>query len=128
MALSAHVLSLNPFGMPKVCDDVESAYTDIIYLIMLEKGKFQSHPDMGVDIRRRYRFNNDVNLLYHLQQDITNQISKYLPELALIDVAVNMKDEVLGIIINTETGAFGLEYNTTTDIMKASPTYELGDL
>ena len=128
MALSAHVLSLNPFGMPKVCNDVESAYTNIIYLILLEKGKFQTHPNMGVDIRRRYRFNNDANLLHHLQDDIAAQISQYLPELAMIDVAVNMKDEVLGIIINTETGSFALEYNTTSDIMQASPTHELGDL
>ena len=128
MAVTAHVLSLNAFGMPKVCNNVESIYTNLIYLIMLEKGKFLSHPDMGVDIRRRYRFNNDINLLNALQRDISNQVAQYLPELSVIDIAVTMKNEILGIIINTEKGAYSLEYNTTTNAMNASPTYELGDL
>ena len=72
--MKEHVLSLNNFGMPKVFNDNDSAYVLIIRLILLEPGKFQSHPDMGVGIRSRYRFNNEENFLMNLQNDIKKQI------------------------------------------------------
>jgi hypothetical protein len=128
MAISAHVLSLNDFGMPKVCNSIESAYTNLVYLIMLEKGKFQSHPDMGCSIRSRYRHNNDANFLQNLQRDITSQIEQYLPELSMIEVAVNNKNGVLGIIINTEQGSYAISYNSTNGIIDAPATRLLEDL
>ena len=57
--MKEHVLSLNDFNMPKVFNESDSAYVLIIRLLLLKPGKFQSHPEMGVGIRRRYRFNND---------------------------------------------------------------------
>ena len=117
--MQAHLLSMDSFGMPKVAGQIESMYTYIVYLILLEKGKFQTHPDMGVDIRRKYRFNNDTNLLQTIQKDISNQISTYLPELGVIEVAVNMKNQILGIIINTEAGAYAITYDTTNGIIDA---------
>lgn len=126
--MQAHVLSKNDFGMPLVFNGTDAAYTKIVYLIMLEPGKFQSHPYMGVGIRSKYRHNNDINFLQNLQRDITNQIQMYLPELSMIDVSVNHKNEVLGIIINTEQGAYALAYNSSTDIMDAPATYVLDNL
>ncbi len=128
MAVTAHVLSLNTFGMPKVCNKVESIYTNLIYLILLEKGKFQTHPDMGVDIRRRYRFNSNANILYDLQQDISNQIERFLPSLSIIDISLSMKNNILIIMINTDDGAYALEYNTDTTVMNVLPSHQLSDL
>ena len=126
--MQAHLLSLNDFGMPKVYSGTSAMYTKIVYLILLEKGKFQSHPDMGVGIRSRYRFNNSEDLLSNLQADITNQINTYLPELSFIDISVNIKDHTLGIVINTEEGAYTIAYNRSTDVLDAPATYVLDDL
>lgn len=126
--MEAHLLSLNNFGMPKVYSGTSAMYTKIVYLIMLEKGKFQSHPTMGVGIRSRYRHNNDINFLQNLQIDITNQIEAFLPELSMVDVSVNEKNNVLGIIINTSEGAYTMAYNSANDVMEAPATYVLDNL
>lgn len=126
--MKEHVLSLNNFGMPKVFNDNDSAYVLIIRLILLEPGKFQSHPDMGVGIRSRYRFNNEENFLMNLQNDIKKQIDKYLPELSATDVTVTNNNKVLGIIINTAEGAYVVSYNTTTNVMEAAANHVLDEL
>ena len=126
--MKEHVLSLNNFGMPKVFNDNDSVYVLIIRLILLEPGKFQSHPDMGVGIRSRYRFNNEENFLMNLQNDIKKQIDKYLPELSATDVIVTNNNKVLGIIINTAEGAYVVSYNTTTNVMEAAANHVLDEL
>lgn len=126
--MQAHLLSLNNFGMPKVFSGTDAMYTKIVYLILLEKGKFQSHPNMGVGLRSRYRYNNSEGFLRSLQNDITNQISTYLPELSMIDVSVNIKEHTLGIVIDTKEGAYTLAYNRSTDVLDAPATYVLEDL
>ena len=126
--MQAHLLSLNNFGMPKVFSGTDAMYTKIVYLILLEKGKFQSHPNMGVGLRSRYRYNNNEGFLRSLQNDITNQISTYLPKLSMIDVSVNIKEHTLGIVIDTKEGAYTLAYNRSTDVLDAPATYVLEDL
>ena len=126
--MKEHVLSLNDFNMPKVFNESDSAYVLIIRLLLLEPGKFQSHPDMGIGIRSRYRFNNDENFLMNLQNDIKKQIDKYLPELSATDVTITSNNKVLGIIINTADGAYVVSYDTTTDVMQAAATHVLDEL
>ena len=126
--MKEHVLSLNDFNMPKVFNESDSAYVLIIRLLLLEPGKFQSHPEMGVGIRSRYRFNNDENFLMNLQNDIKKQIDKYLPELSATDVTITSNNKVLGIIINTAYGAYVVSYDTTTDVMQAAATHVLDEL
>ena len=126
--MKEHVLSLNDFNMPKVFNESDSAYVLIIRLLLLEPGKFQSHPEMGVGIRSRYRFNNDENFLMNLQNDIKKQIDKYLPELSATDVTITSNNKFLGIIINTADGAYVVSYDTTTDVMQAAATHVLDEL
>ena len=126
--MKEHVLILNDFNMPKVFNESDSAYVLIIRLLLLEPGKFQSHPEMGVGIRSRYRFNNDENFLMNLQNDIKKQIDKYLPELSATDVTITSNNKVLGIIINTADGAYVVSYDTTTDVMQAAATHVLDEL
>ena len=126
--MKEHVLSLNDFNMPKVFNESDSAYVLIIRLLLLEPGKFQSHPEMGVGIRSRYRFNNEENFLMNLQNDIKKQIDKYLPELSATDVIVTNNNKVLGIIINTAEGAYVVSYNTTTNVMEAAANHVLDEL
>lgn len=126
--MKEHVLSLNDFGMPKVFDENDSAYVLIIRLLLLEPGKFQSHPEMGVGIRSRYRFNNQENFLMNLQNDTKKQIDKYLPELSATDVTFTSNDNILGIIINTTEGAYVIAYDTAKDVMEAAATHILSEL
>ena len=126
--MEAHVLSLNDFNMPKVFNASDSAYVHIIQLILLEPGKYQSHPNMGVGIRSKYKYNNDTNFLIDLKSDITNQITNYLPELTDVSVSLAHNNHVLGIIIDTSTGTYVVAYNSVTDTMDAAATYVLDDL
>jgi hypothetical protein len=126
--MEAHVLSLNDFNMPKVFNASDSAYVHIIQLILLEPGKYQSHPDMGVGIRSRYRYNNEDNFLLDLKSDITNQITAYLPELLDVTVTLTHNDHILGIIIDTTTGTYVVAYNSVSDTMDAAATYVLEQL
>jgi len=126
--MEAHVLSLNDFNMPKVFSASDSAYVHIVYLLLLEPGKYQSHPNMGVGLRSRYRYNNADNFLTDLKSDIEKQISLYLPELVDVSVVLTMKDHILGIIIDTSSGTYALAYNSVNDTMDAAATYVLEDL
>jgi hypothetical protein len=127
--MEAHVLSLNEFSKPKVFDNPsEAAYVNIIYLILCSKGRYQSHPDMGVGLRERYRYNNEDDLLNTLQQDITSQIEQYLPSLSLVDVSLTLRDGKLGIIIDTTEGIYVVAYDSIKDNMEAAATYILDDL
>lgn len=127
--MEAHVLSLNEFSKPKVFDNPsEAAYINIIYLILCSKGRYQSHPDMGVGLRERYRYNNEEDLLNTLQQDITSQIEQYLPSLSLVDVSLTLRDGKLGIIIDTTEGIYVVAYDSIKDNMEAAATYILDDL
>lgn len=126
--MEAHVLSLNDFNMPKVFSDSDSAYVHIIQLILLEPGTYQSHPNMGVGIRSRYRYNNNEDFLINLKSDITNQIMSYLPELANVSVSLTHSNNILGIIIDTSTGTYVVAYNSISDTMDAAATYVLDQL
>ena len=126
--MQEHLLSLNNFGMPKVYSGTDAMYTKIVQLILLEKGIYQSHPDMGLGLKSRYRHNNSENFLQTLQMDISNQIERFLPSLTMIDISLNIKNNILGIIINTEQGVYTLAYNGSTDVMDAPATYVLDEL
>ena len=126
--MEAHVLSLNNFNMPKVFNASDSAYVHIIQLILLEPGKYQSHPKMGIGIKSRYRYNNEDNFLINLKSEISDQIMKYLPELTDVTVSLTHNNHILGIIIDTSEGTYVVAYNSETDDMEAAATYVLDDL
>ena len=126
--MQAHVLSLNEFNRPKVFEASDAAYVHIIQLILLEPGKNQSHPKMGIGIRSRYRDINDDNFIINLKNDISTQVSMYLPELTNVDVTLTHNDHVLGFIIDTSTGTYVVAYNSISDTMEAAATYVLDQL
>ena len=111
--MDAHVMALNEFNMPKVFKDLTGNYMHVIYLILLDKGKFQSHPDMGVGLRSRYRFTNAIEAL---KDDITEQMATYLPDIKNVSVDVSLTDDhILGIIVSSEEASYVLAYNTLDD-------------
>ena len=64
----------------------------------------------------------------NLKKDIEAQINQFLPELRLTDVRLNIRDNVLGIIIDTAEGAYAIAYNSDEETMNAAATYVLGNL
>ncbi len=126
--MKAHTLSLNEFNMPQVFDDTNAGYVQIVRLLLLEPGKNQSHPTMGVGLRSKYRHNNDDNFLIDLKSNIESQINSFLPELSAESVQLVLKDHTLGIIIDTASGTYVIGYNTATDAMDVAATYVLDQL
>lgn len=128
--MQEHVLSLNNFNMPKVYDGSDANYILIVRLLLLEPGKYQSHPTMGIGLKSRYRYNNDDNFLINLKNDIKKQITAYLPELITTDISLTiMENNVLGIVIRSnDNGAYVLAYDNENNKIDVAATYVLENL
>lgn len=91
-----YLLELDDIGKPKVVDmtdirrgKLNSAATMIIRLLLLKKGTYPDFPNLGIDIRGRYRFMFSEELST-LESELTDQIETYLPELLPITVSAEM--------------------------------------
>lgn len=130
--MKEHVLSLNDFNMPKVYEEKDANYILIIRLLLLDPGKYQSHPTMGIGLMTRYRFSNNTNndILRDLQADIKEQMSKFLPQISYRNIELTLDgNNVLGIIIETdEGGAYVIGYNADTQEIEAAASYVLDNL
>ena len=128
--MKEHVFSLNDFNMPKVYDSKDANYILIIRLILLDPGKYPSHPTMGVGLRTKYRFNgNNPNVLEPLKADIEKQMRAFLPQIAYSSIDLTLDDNLLGIIINTTEGsAYVIGYDAETDEIEAAASYVLDNL
>ena len=129
--MDAHVLSINEFNMPKVYTGQTAEALHVIYLILLDKGKFQSHPDMGVGLRTRYRDLSGPMVLYNLEADIRSQVETYLPDIQITDlkITLNQNNELaIGIFINN--GLLTLSYNPETNslLVGEDANYILNDI
>lgn len=123
--MEAHLLSINDFSKPLVFDKTNAEYVNIIYLLYTPKGRYQSHPDMGISLREKYRYNISESLLYDLKNDIKVQMENFLPYIKVIEVETILQDTTLGIIISTASGAYVLAYNTENDEIDAGAEYIL---
>jgi len=129
--MEAHLLSLNNFNMPRVLDKSNANYMHIVYLLLLDKGTFQSHPNMGVGLRSEYRYNNDENMLDQLREEIREQITTYLPQVEYVmNVTVGFAgpDHVLGIVIEVSDGAYVISYDQENDDINVGSSSVLSDL
>lgn len=110
--LKEYLLSINEYMQPKVLKKDQAAYTNIIRLFLLEPGTNQTHPEMGIGIRSRYRF-SDASDISNLQREAKEQIKTYLPNLLSMDVQVKAYGTILAIFINTKNdNIYALGYNT----------------
>ena len=109
-----YLLSINEFVQPKVLKKDQAAYTDIIRLFLLEPGTNQTHPEMGIGIRTRYRF-SDASDITKLKQEVKDQLEIYLPTLLTMDVQIEVYNNILAIFISSQNdNVYGLGYNTDT--------------
>lgn len=109
-----YLLSINEFMQPKILKGEQAAYTDIIRLFLLDPGTNQTHPDMGIGIRSRYRW-SDTSEISNLEQDAKNQMRTYLPHLLAMDIRIETYGTTLAIFITSENNkVYALGYNTET--------------
>lgn len=109
-----YLLSINEFVQPKVLKGESAAYTTIIRLILLEPGTNQTHPDMGIGIRSRYRFSDSADIS-KLQTELKEQMKTYLPNLTVMDVQIKAYGTTIAIFISsTEDNVFAIAYNSDT--------------
>jgi hypothetical protein len=117
-----YLLGLDDLQQPRVIDmsiirpnEWNSAILMIARLILLVPGTYEDHPTMGIDIKGRYRFAFEDEL-YHLSQEISDQIIMFLPEFRLVSVNAYFRNESLvGYIvidIELEQVTYRLLYNT----------------
>lgn len=92
--IKEYLLGLDDLQQPKMIDMSiissgvwNSAILLIARLILMRKGTYPDHPDLGIDIRARYKFAFESELL-SLQEEIQTQLSMYLPELNYAQVRV----------------------------------------
>ena len=103
-----YLLDIDDLNRPKVLDmeniqtgTMNSAALLIIRLLLLKKGSYPDFPDLGIDIRGRYRFAFEEELIT-LRNELEDQISTYLPELIPVDVEVSLyrpKDSLENMIL-----------------------------
>ena len=116
-----YLLGLDDLNKPKVIDmsiiapkTWNSAILMITRLIMMKKGTYPDHPDLGIDIKGRYSFSFEDDL-YTLQEEIDEQANRYLPEFSPYQIqcmyqTINQVNYVvISIIINNV--AYTLLYN-----------------
>lgn len=107
-----YVLSINEFIQPKVLSGDQAAYTNIIRLFLLDPGTNQTHPEMGIGIRSRYRF-SDTSEIGTLREEVKTQMQTYLPNLLTMDVQIETYGSTLAIFITSENDdIYGIGYNT----------------
>lgn len=109
-----YLLSINEFVQPKVLKGESAAFIDILRLFLLEPGTNQTHPDMGIGIRSRYRF-SDTSEIGKLKQEVQDQIETYIPELLVMDIQIETFNTTLAIFITTKNDSvYAIAYNTET--------------
>ena len=109
--LKEYLLSINEFVQPKVLKGESAAFADILRLFLLEPGTNQTHPNMGIGIRSRYRF-SDTSEISKLKQEVKDQMETYLPNLLVMDVQVEVYGTTVAIFISSQDEVFAVGYNT----------------
>ena len=122
-----YLLELDDLGKPRMVDlsqikpgVMNSAVILLVKLIIMRKGSIPDIPDMGVDIKGRYRFTFD-NEIHMLQMDIEQQVATYIPELLPVKVDCFMsqtESHCLIIRIAVRGNIFELSYDKDSSQIK----------
>lgn len=126
--ITDYLLGMDDLNRPKAIDMsiikpgvMNSAMLMIIRMILMRKGTIPDIPDLGIDIRGRYRFAFESELTT-LQSEISQQIQTYLPEFLSNEVNVYMQTgETDGskvvIEITIDGTTYELIYNISTNTL-----------
>lgn len=121
-----HLIGIDDIGRPKEIDMtiiksgvMNSAILMIIRLLLTRKGTYADIPDLGIDLRGRYRFAFEEELTT-LENEISQQMTTYLPEFSPIEVHALLRTgdtdgPKVVIEITIDATVYQLIYNVTTN-------------
>ena len=89
--MNEYLLAVDNYNKPAKYTGKRAEYYAILKLILMNKGENQLFPDMGVGIRKKYRYMSEDDLP-DLEQDIHDQMSKYLPNLLIDTINIQIVD------------------------------------
>lgn len=110
--MNEYLLAVDNYKKPAKYSNEKAEYYVILKLILMNKGENQLFPDMGVGLIKKYRYMTEDNIP-ELENDIESQISKYLPELMIDTVTVQIINENLTISVSSSQN--NTNYNYTGD-------------
>ena len=81
--------NINGLGKQKVLTEAESAYRQLLLLLLLRPGDYPSKPEMGIHISKRIRYKNLDHIVGGaMKEDIIHQIREYAPEIDMVDMNI----------------------------------------
>lgn len=121
-----HLIGIDDIGRPKEIDMtiiksgvMNSAILMIIRLLLTRKGTYADIPDLGIDLRGRYRFAFEEELTT-LENEISQQMTTYLPEFSPVEVHALLRTgdtdgPKVVIEITIDATVYQLIYNVITN-------------
>lgn len=112
------ILDINEFNKNASYDDIYSLVSMVQTLIIMEKGTYPNHPDMGIGIRNyKFEFMDSITL-NELRDNIVTQINKYLPNTLISNINVKTIRNELENKNNTVIVLIEFSQDDRTDIPK----------
>lgn len=105
-------LSIDNIGRPRELFNLNALRLSIMKLLLMDKGTYESIPEMGVGIRD-YRYDDEENI-ENLRYEIEKQISTYLPYFSTVEVRIkhiSNKTVKFIIVLDNELIAFKSDEN-----------------
>lgn len=119
------VLGLNSFNAPAELTGKNAWINLILHLMFIKKGTYPSNPIIGIGIQTYdYQFIKDV--IVKLQDDITNQVKTFLPEIPLDSVVVDTT-EVSGKVILLIIITFTIDGTTDVAVVASQTSNNIID-
>lgn len=107
------LMTTTEFKRPKVLKDKAVIYTLLVRLALLEPGTNQTHPEMGLGLKSKYRY-TFASDLSAITNDYRKQIETYLPEFKLSTVKASVKDHCLFLEVAIDESVYQMYINTET--------------
>lgn len=122
-----YLLGLDDLQQPRIVDmsiikpnEWNSAILMIARLVLMIPGTYADHPEMGIDIKGRYRFAFEDEL-HQLSTELDEQIHTYLPDYNLVSVYAYHKEKNLVnyivIDIQIDQVTYRILYNVDENIL-----------
>ena len=92
--------------------DAGAIRSDLMHLILTQKGQRLYMPDFGTDLLKYIFDPNDTKMLSDIKFDINETVKKYIPNLKINDIIVEIDDN------NEHKTTLKIDYTVTEDVFE----------
>lgn len=119
--MAEQLFKVNSFNKPDVITGNKEIAILIFRLIMMDPGDNPLFPEMGIGLKTNYAFISDEEI-DDLKDNISRQISAYLPNYTGTEVAVALENKKLNIGVRLEDTIYQIDdaLNQTADNIQLS--------